>query len=78
MKKAIAVVVFSLSLVGCATASLNDASTPSDKRAALCMDAQSALALGSAAVGVAMGADDAAYWGKWLSGASVGVSLYCK
>jgi len=77
---AIAILALLITMPGCATyqVSQDSGATTADKKAALCMDAQSALAMADAGLTAARpGSDEARYWTAFRTGAQIGINAYC-
>lgn len=66
-------------LMACATASLPNTATDSEKRAALCSDAKAAYAMAQKAFMLKADPSTEAslYWSAFSQGASIGISTYC-
>ncbi|MFA5378186.1 MAG: hypothetical protein WC455_20705 [Dehalococcoidia bacterium] len=76
----LAIIMIVLLLAGCATLSLDDNATSAEKKAALCLDAQSGLAMADAALAAvpAVGASEyVLYWNAFRAGALIGINSYC-
>jgi hypothetical protein len=73
----LAILVLALFVSACATANLPDNATPEERRAALCMDAQTGLAMAEAALAGHLSSEERAYWRSFRRGAMIGINTYC-
>jgi PBP1b-binding outer membrane lipoprotein LpoB len=75
-----AVLILALTLSGCATLQLGDNATSAEKKAALCLDAQSGMAMADAALAAipeAGASEYVLYWNAFRAGALIGINSYC-
>ena len=76
-KQIAALLFLSVAISGCATATLEDGASNAQKRAALCLDAKTAIATADAAMATAGDPEARVYWAMFKAGAQIAIPNYC-
>ena len=79
LRRMAAILFLSGVLCGCASMSLSDNATDAERRAAMCLDARSGLAMADAALaGAQVNTAECRYWMAFRAGAQIAISTYCE
>ena len=77
LRRMVAILFLFVGLCGCATLMTGDDATSAEKRAAICLDAQTSLAVADAALSETLEPKEKAYWEAFRTGCEIAIMAYC-
>ena len=77
LRRMAAILFLSAGLCGCASMSTSDSATDAEKRAAMCLDAKTGLAVADSMLCQTLEPKAQAYWLAFKTGCQIAINSYC-